>query len=203
MSNQHLSSEEVWNTKGFLFKYDADSGDEDLKDRIGNVGCGCKRGVRDPDFWSNDFPVWAICGPYYRMKLQREDVVFFVPKKNSTRQAGLKDYICASILVVDDKIPDSKKVIMEDRLTKRYRQSYEADLNEHLKNDKPQTRLVRPKNFIIGDRSKSLWLGKRRDYLRPILQTLGLHNIAKKLSQRRIPCLNEGQTRELYEILSR
>ena len=37
--------------KGFLFKYDADPRDEDLKDKLGCLSCGGMRGIRDPDFW--------------------------------------------------------------------------------------------------------------------------------------------------------
>lgn len=189
--------------KGFLFKYDADSADENLKDQFGCVGCGCTRGIRDPDFWSNECPVWAICGPYYRASLQKEDVVFFVPKKRSIRKAGLADYICSGVLVVEEKIPDAKKVMVDDRLTQRYRESYEADLDAHLKNDKPRTRIVRPKNFIIGDKLTSKWLGKHEIYLRQILENLGFHNIKTKLSDRRIPSLNQNQTRQIYDAVLR
>lgn len=187
--------------KGFLFKYEADLMDKDLKDRIGYVSCGCRVGLRDPDFWSNGWPVWGICGPYYRTSLQKGDVVFFVPKKGSSREANLEYYVCAGILVVDDRIPDPKEIMTDSRLTETYRRRYQADLNEHLKRDRPRTRQIRPKNFIIGNPSKSRWLGKHENYLRPILETLGFSDIAKKLSQRRIPGLNERQTKELYNIL--
>lgn len=189
------------NMKGFLFKYDADPRDENLSDRIGYVSCGCRIGLRDPDFWSNDYPVWAICGPYYRTSLQRGDVVFFVPKRSSSRKAGLEDYICAGMLVVNDKISDSKKVMTDGRLTERYKRRYQTDLNEHLKRDRPRTRRVRPKNFTIGNQSKSRWLGKHKNYLSSILETSGLNVIAKKLSQRRIPRLNKIQTSALYDAL--
>jgi len=185
-----------------IFKYDADTRDENLKDS-GYVGYGCRKGIRDPDFWSNDFPVWAICGPYYRVQLRPDDVVFFVPKKNSIRKAGLKDYICAGILVVDYKITDSKKVMANNGLTDGYRQSYETDLKRHLKEDKSnRTKRIRPENFIVGDQTMSKWLGKNRRYLRSLLKDLGLHKTAKQLSQRRISYLNEEETKKLYVSLT-
>lgn len=189
--------------KGFLFKYDADPAHKNLKDQLGSFDCGCTHGIRDPDFWSNECPVWAICGPYHRISLQKKDVVFFVPKKRSIRIAGLSDYICSGILVVEERIPDARKVKVDDRLTQRYRESYKADLDAHLKNDKPRTRIVRPKNFIIGDKLRSKWLGKNKIYLRQILENLGFHEIKVKLSDRRIPSLSENQTRKLYDALLR
>jgi hypothetical protein len=187
--------------KSFLFKYDADPRDEDLKDELGLLRCGGKGGVRDPDFWSNEFPVWAICGPYYRASLRKGDVVFFVPKMSSVRMAGLRDLICSGFLVVAEKVPDANSVMMDDRLTNTYRERYKADLIGHLKNDRPRTRIIRQQNFIVGDRTRSRWLGRSQEHLGVILADLGLHDLAKKLSCRRIPSLNENQTRKLYEKL--
>lgn len=60
--------------KGVLFKYDADPNDSELKDyqsACHSIYCG----IRDPDFWSNDVPVWGICGPYVRTNLEKGDMV--------------------------------------------------------------------------------------------------------------------------------
>jgi len=70
-----------------LFKYKAKASNALLRDES---PCGQ---IRDPDFWSNPVPVWAVCGPYYRSHLAIGDIVFFIPQKKSLRDAGFHDYI--------------------------------------------------------------------------------------------------------------
>ncbi|MCX6653525.1 MAG: hypothetical protein NTY03_00230, partial [Candidatus Bathyarchaeota archaeon] len=65
---------------GILFKYDADPQDEWLKDKRDTKICA---GFCDPDFFTNPFPIWSICGPYVRNTLRRGDVVFFLPSKKT------------------------------------------------------------------------------------------------------------------------
>jgi len=184
--------------KGLIFKYNADPGDPLMKDKISRTICGL--GLRDPDFWSNDYPVWAICGPYYRKALESRDVVFFVPKRAAIGKARLDDYICTGILVVRDKL-SREDVKVDSGLTQSYKARYEVDLDAHLRKDNARTRRLRPLNFILGDSSKSKWFGRNMKYLRALLQELDLQNIAERLSIRRIPYLEEEQARNLYREL--
>jgi len=186
--------------KGFIFKYRADSKDNYMKDTLGTKR-DCGLGLRDPDFWSNDFPVWGVCGPYYRKALDIGDVIFFAPKKVSITEAGLSDYICTGILVVANVLPSLECVMADARLTVKYKEKYKADLDAHLKKDKERTKKVRPCNFIIGEVSKSRWFGKNKNRLTCILQKSALQNVASKLSIRRIPSLNKEQVRRIYKQL--
>lgn len=152
----------------------------------------------------DDFPVWAVCGPYYREALDPGDVVFFAPKKSATRKAGLDDYVCTGILVVAEKLPCSKDVMADPRLTSEYKKKYRSDLAAHLRRDReqaPRTEKIRPCNFVLGDKSKSEWIGRNQEYLRTALDQAGLHGIAMKLSFRRIPALKEQDVRSLYRRL--
>ena len=87
--------------KGILFKYDANPYDPLLKDKRDDKEC---KGFIDPDFWSNPFPVWSICGPYARSSLTNGSVIFFLPTMSSWKDAGIYDYICTGMLVVKKKV---------------------------------------------------------------------------------------------------
>jgi hypothetical protein len=187
-------------TKGFIFKYSAEPDDPLMKDKLGTSSV-CGLGLRDPDFWSNDFPVWAICGPYYRNALVPRDVVFFAPKKSAIRKAGLEDYVCTGILVVEEKLHCSEDVMTNPRLDSEYKKKYKSDLAAHLKRDRARTKKIRSLNFVIGNSSNSIWIGRNQEYLRTALDQVGLHGAAKKLSFRRIPPLKEQDVRSLYRRL--
>jgi len=186
--------------KGFIFKYHADPYDSNMRDKLGTAR-GCGLAIRDPDFWSNDYPVWAVCGPYYRKVLGTGDIVFFVPIRAAIRKAGLDGYVCTGILVVAEKLPGPEAVMLDPRLTKEYKKKYRADLTAHLEKDNVRTKKIRSCNFVLGDSSKSKWFGRNQKYLYTTLQELGLHSIAGKLSFQRIPPLKEQQVRSLYKRL--
>jgi len=166
-------------TKGFIFKYSADPDDPLMKDELGTSSV-CGLGLRDPDFWSNDFPVWAVCGPYYRNALFPGDIIFFAPKKSATRKAWLDDYVCTGILVVAEKLPCSENVMADTRLTSEYRKNYRSDLTAHLKRDRARTKKTRPRNFVLGDSSKSIWIGRNQEYLRIALDQLSVFMILQE-----------------------
>lgn len=187
-------------TKGFIFKYSADADDPLLRDKLGTTSvCGVE--LRDPDFWSNACPVWAICGPYYREALDPGDFVFFLPKQTAIRKAKLDDYICTGVLVVQERLPGPEFVMTDTRLTKEYKKRYNVDLAAHLKTDKARTRKIRPCNFIVGNSSKSKWFGRNKRHLRTMLQELGIQNVRTKISARRISALSQVDARSLYHRL--
>lgn len=187
-------------TKGFIFKYSADADDPHLRDKLGTTSV-CRVGLRDPDFWSNACPVWAICGPYYRKVLDPGDIVFFIPKQAATREAMLDDYICTGTLVVEEKLPCPKAVMTDARLTKEYKKRYEVNLAAHLETDKARTKKIRPRNFIIGNQSKSKWFGRNEKYLSTMLQELGIQSVNAKISARRVPALSQVDAESLYNRL--
>lgn len=184
--------------KGLFFKYKADPHNELMKDTADCEICP----IVDPDFWTNEIPVWGVCGPYFRSSLTEGDKVFFIPRKDSLQKAGLNDYICTGILVVGQIIPDSNQVMNNEILTDEYKQNYLTDLKAHLKRDKPRTKKIRPRNFIIGDRFESPWFGKNENYLKPLLKQLGIIETSNKLHFRRIPNLNDTNTKRLYNALT-
>jgi hypothetical protein len=187
-------------TKGFIFKYSADTNDPLMRDKLGTTSV-CGLGLRDPDFWSNAYPVWAICGPYYRKALDLGDIVFFVPKKAATRKAKLDGYICTGILVVAEKLPNQEYVNVDQRLNPLYKKRYKKDLDAHLERDKAGTKKIRPCNFVLGNPSKSKWFGRNEKYLVTLFSKQPLERTAEKLSLRRIPVLEEEQTRSFYREL--
>ena len=186
--------------KGYVFKYSAES-DSIMKDKLGTAKA-CGRGLRDPDFWSNDCPVWAVCGPYCRQSLDRGDVIFFAPKKGAIKRAKLADFVCTGILVVDRKIDNSESVLLDTQLTEDYKKRYCKDLAAHLKKDKKRSKIIRSRNFVVGDSQKSVWLGKNNCYLCDLADELEIQSIKGKLSLRRIPALNDQEVRVLYKTLT-
>jgi hypothetical protein len=187
--------------KGVLFKYDADPNDPELRDNqsaCSSTICG----IRDPDFLSNEVPVWGICGPHVRQNLKKGDMLFFMLKKWSWEKAGLKDYICTGIIVVDKILPSIESVLVSDLLSYSYKKEWKNDLDSHLRKDKPSTKKIRGNNFIIGDQEQSIWLGRHENYIRESLKKAGFKTHIKKLSQRKIPYLRRNAIEKLYQIIT-
>ena len=138
--------------KGIIRKYYANTEKEDLRDSADKYGC--TELISDPDFWSNHFPIWSICGPYVRATLEVEDIIFFLPNKKSLEKLGLNEYICAGVLYVSEVINDSKQFQRTNGISKDYYKRYQIDLYKHQQKDKPRTRKIRDKNIIIGDPKK-------------------------------------------------
>lgn len=178
--------------KGVLFKYQANPDSPDLRDCKDDDICG----IADPDFWTNKHPdtyVWAVCGPYVRMGLEKGDVLFFLPQLSSIRKAGLghTDYICTGVLVAAD-FTDSSKIKTDSRFTSRYRGEYAADLKAHLRNKKEakRTKDIRGDNIVIGNPPRSKWLGRKGAIVKDVLPEGTLR--AWDLKKMRIPYINDS-----------
>jgi hypothetical protein len=194
--------------KAVLFKYGADPRDPLLRDDKGGYGW-CS--LRDPDFWTNRFPVWGVCGPYVRNSLQPGDIVFFVPQLNRIKKANLShaDYIFTGILVVSDLISESREVMKDNRLTETYKRYYLRDLRDHLnKIDKGnRTSEVRVRNFVVGtstkqSRLRSVWLGKKGPVAKDLVKKYGLTE--SDLRKRRIPYVfGRDKAERLYSEIMR
>jgi hypothetical protein len=181
-----------------LFKYDADPYDNDLRDK--SPCCS----LPDPDFWSNTVPVWALCGPYHRAKLEPGDMIFFVPKIDAIRKAGLRDYIFSGVLVVGEKPSNVHEVARHRFLREGYVRHYRRDLRAHLEDDRKRnrerTRSLRSTNFIVGDKRRSFWLGRNGPNVKQVLKSLGLHRQLRRLATGRnnsIPRLSDEESARL------
>ena len=182
--------------RGTLFKYDADPEDNLLRDKRDIDIC---EGFVDPDFWSNPFPVWSICGPTVRQTIRRGDIVFFLPKKDSYELAGYKDYLCSGILVVERVVAKNIFLSMPE-LNELYKQNYLANLGKHVERDWKDafsTSRVRGDNIVIGKVGVSKWFGKNDVVLRDALTQL---HFELDLSLQRINKLSIDQCRALYQF---
>lgn len=184
--------------RGTLFKYNANPTDPLLKDRRNDKLC---RGFVDPDFWSHEFPIWSVCGPYVRSSLKEGDVVFFSPCKESWEEAGLPDYICTGMLIVGKKLEKNKFLNMPE-IVQGYKNNYKTSLNKHLVRDRveaPKTEKIRDKNIIIGA-SGSNWFGKNNDILSDVLNRL---HIDVDVSTRIIKKLTGDECQTLFNYYDR
>jgi len=171
--------------------------DRQLKDERGRTGCRVLN--PDPDFWENGFPVWAICGPQVRMTLDVDDVLFFTPTVAGSNAARLKTHLCTGYLTVSEIVTTDAALIADDRFTNRYRRNYRIDLQVHLKDDCPRTRIQRPRNVIIGDPKRSAWLGQNGVRLAEALQQGGLRDI--QLNARVIRALASDEVARLLAAI--
>ncbi len=157
--------------KGIIFKYDANpSRWSDLRDGADN-GCG----LEDPDFSTNGFPVWAICGPYARKGVKPGDTLFFVPKMKGLREAGLGDrgYFCTGILCVAEIVGDEQTLQRDNRFSEAYKRKYTSSLKDssHGRQGENQghqalrdrrwgsgkLEMVRPRRLLKGPRIQGGW----------------------------------------------
>lgn len=182
--------------KAVLFKYDANPNYRDLRDGADN-----RCGLVDPDFRSNGVPIWAVCGPYVRQRLQVGDILFFLPHKRRIVEAGLKPrYICTGVLVVSHTIDDSDQLIADSRINERYKRKYLESLRSHVSHDKQRTGNIRRLKIILGSRDKSKWLGREGPVMEVVYGRLGLD--ATNLSNRRIPYIDKPElVQDLYEAV--
>lgn len=181
-----------------LFKYDANPTSKDLRDK--SPCCS----IPDPDFWSNTVPVWALCGPYHRAKLEVGDTIFFIPKIDAIRKAGLKNYIFSGVLVVGEKLSSVDEVARHRFLRESYVRRYRRDLRTHLKDDRnrkcERTRRLRSTNFIVGDKRRSFWLGRNGPDVKQVLKSVDLHRQLSRLATGRnnsIPRLSDEESTRL------
>ena len=184
--------------KGLIWKYHADSRDRDLRDTADRTGCHALN--PDPDFWENLFPVWAICGPQARAALKPHDVVFFAPDAASSQRAGLEACTCTGWLTVKAVIADGSSLLTDHRFTSRYRRNYRIDLRRHIEADgQSRTAFLRGKNVIVGDPSRSRWLGRRGIPLAVALNAARVRHV--RLDVRRIRDLDRDECKRLLVAL--
>lgn len=147
-----------------------------------------------PDRVETPFPHWEICRPDYRKRLHKGDVVFFVTDKQINKQRVTT--FCTGILVVKERVSeeDAKKILGE----KWYIQ-FKRDISERSCGDRENRR----EDIIIGDKTKSKWLGKKGQ----AIEIIDKEKFNEKLrEQHKIKCrnnvfLDEEEVLELYRIL--
>ena len=184
--------------KGIIRKYHADPTPEDLRDCADKSGC--TELISDPDFWSNRFPIWSICGPYVRNNLKKDDIIFFLPNKKSLARLKLVEPICTGVLYVSEIIYNSDQ--LRKKVDEGYYKKYIIDLRNHLREDAKRTirtKEIRNKNIVIGDNEKSRWLGENYKELKPLIEPLDKKLYCKICSNRIVEYLREDITRKIYE----
>jgi hypothetical protein len=133
----------------------------------------------EPDFWSLDVPIMAICEPQLRNDLQEGDWVFHVPKKGET--SGV-DYQVAGILKIDE-IVTAKQIIESQRYGEEWTRRFKIELADcgHLVDalldgSKSQVRMaqLRVKNHLLGDPDESSWFGASGENIQKIAQNIGV-----------------------------
>lgn len=181
--------------RGFLFKYQAETLDAYLRDRGPHIS--------DPDFWSNSMPVWAVCGVYFRKRLEPDDVLFFMPQKHSYPQ-GMSPYRFTGFLTCSEK-SDSSSLRYLEGISADFARRYQVSLDEHLALDKPKTQKIRPINVVIGAKhdKSSRWFGDHSIPVQPLLRETGLKGQLAALERRNnnIPPLDGTQTVKLLSRL--
>jgi hypothetical protein len=165
--------------KGIIWKYHAKTDAPDLRDEMGRTGCRVLN--PDPDFWENGFPVWAVCGPMARARLEACDALFFVPTSETSRAAGVGESVCTGYLVVKEILPSDLALLADPRFTPRYKENYRVDLKAHLKDDPGRTRVQRQQNIIVGDPASSRWLGRKGVPMPKAIRDLGIRSLNLKV----------------------
>lgn len=185
--------------KGIIWKYHAKADDPDLRDEMGRAGCRVLN--PDPDFWENGIPVWAICGPWVRARLEVRDVLFFVPTLQASRSAGVNESLCTGYLVVNEILPNDSALLADPRFTRRYKETYRIDLKAHLEGDPKRTRTLRRQNIVIGNPARSRWLGRKSIPLSLAVSELRIRSV--NLKARLIRTLTGEEAMALLDVLSR
>ncbi len=185
--------------KGIIRKYHADHTQIDLRDCADKSGCIDL--ISDPDFWSNKFPIWSICGPYVRNKLKKHDIIFFLPNKKSLAKLELEEPVCTGVLYVSEIIHDFNQ--LRKKIYEEYYKKYIIDLRNHLRKDTIRTKKIRDKNIVIGDIEKSRWLGENYKELKPLIEPLDKELYYQICSNRVVEYLREDITKKIYDGIFR
>ncbi len=185
--------------KGIIRKYHADHAQKDLRDNADKSGC--TELISDPDFWSNRFPIWSICGPYVRNNLKKDDIIFFLPNKKSLAKLKLVEPICTGVIYVSEIIHNSNQ--LRKKVDEEYYNKYIIDLRNHLRKDANRTRKIRNKNIVIGNNEKSKWLGDKYVKLKPLVEPLDKELYYQICSNRVVEYLREDITKKIYDGIIR
>lgn len=133
----------------------------------------------EPDFWSLNVPILAICEPQLREDLHEGDWVFHVPKKGET--SGV-DYQVTGLLKVDE-ILTAKQIIDSQRFGEEWTRRFKIELADcgHLidallDGSDSQIRMaqLRVQNHLLGDPNKSSWFGASGESIQTIAQDIGV-----------------------------
>lgn len=134
----------------------------------------------EPDYWSHDFPVMAICEPGIRSSQDVGDWVFHVPKKN---QFSLSPEYQVTGMMKIDKMMDSREIIKSNEFEEDWIRRFKIDLADcgHLiddlldKGNKKITSVQgRVTNHLIGDPEESMWFGATGVSIHDIAKSRGI-----------------------------
>lgn len=133
----------------------------------------------EPDFWSLDVPIMAICEPGLRSELGVGDWVFHVPKKGETDNV---DYQVTGMLKINE-IVTAKHLIESQQFGEEWTRRFKIELADcgHLvdalldgSDAQLRTAQRRVKNHLLGDPDDSAWYGASGESIQTIAQDIGV-----------------------------
>ncbi|WP_156224477.1 hypothetical protein [Haloferax gibbonsii] len=134
----------------------------------------------EPDFWSNEHPIMAICEPAIRAGQDTGDWIFHVPKVGETT-SGPKHQI-AGMLKIKEKL-DARQIINDDRFSEEWTKRFKIDLADcgHLiddlldnGNENISTVQGRVTNHLVGHPNESKWFGASDVDIRTVANDIGI-----------------------------
>lgn len=134
----------------------------------------------EPDFWSNEFPIMAICEPGIRAGQDIGDWIFHVPKTEETT-TGPK-YQVTGMLKIKEKL-DAREIIQSKRFDQEWIKQFKIDLADcgHLiddlldnGNENISTIQGRVTNHLIGCPERSKWFGASGVDIRDVANDVGI-----------------------------
>lgn len=154
----------------------------------------------EPDFWSLDAPIMAICEPQLRDDVDQGDWVFHVPKKGQTDGV---DYQVTGMLKIDETLT-AKQLIENTRFSEEWTRRFKIELADcgHLvdallngSNQQIQMAQLRVKNHLLGDSDDSMWFGASGESIRSVAQDIGVQ--LGSFSGPRIDALSDADADDL------
>lgn len=135
--------------------------------------------IPEPDFWSLDVPILAICEPKLRRSVGVGDWVFHVPKKGETDGVN---YQVTGMLKIDETVT-AKQLIENERFGDEWTRRFKIELADcgHLVDalldgSSEQIRMaqLRVKNHLLGNPNKSKWFGASGESIHTIAEAVGV-----------------------------
>jgi len=135
----------------------------------------------EPDFWSNEVPIMAICEPTLRAGRKRGDWIFHVPKKGEVQNNT--QYQVTGILKVSELL-NSNQIYKDSRFNEEWTRRFKIDIanSEHVVGDlisnserSKITARQRVTNHLIGDPEESAWFGRNDCELTKIASQVGIN----------------------------
>jgi hypothetical protein len=182
--------------RGYLFKYQACASDKFLRDRGPYIS--------GPDFWSNSFPIWAVCDVYFRKRLKLGDVLFFIPQKRTYPQ-GMPPYHFIGFLTCAKNVEGSCLYFVKG-ITVNYVKRCRSSFYERRIRDKERTKRIRASNVVIGEAvyESSRWFGGHHVRAQPLMRKMRFSRQLRVLGKRdnNIPPLDEYESFALSRNLA-